>query len=212
MNLKPLLTIWSKPTATLKYLKDETTTGYAILLFAIAALASGGYQAGSAGLFTELPLPIIVLLFIAITFVGTLLTWVISAALYQWIGKGLFGGTGTFSEMLRVVPGATIPSIWLAPINYLVILSYGKLAFEAPSAESFAITNLPMGVYILTMFLTSLIGIYSTVISCKGIGLVHGFSAWRGFGVLLVVIVIGLIVAIVFSLIIGIMFISIFSL
>ncbi|WP_025784114.1 YIP1 family protein [Sporosarcina sp. D27] len=212
MNLKPLLTIWSRPTATLQYLKNETTIGYAILIFAIAALASGGYQAGTSGLFSALPLGALIPLFILLTFVGALISWVIGAALYQWIGKGLFGGTGTFSEMLHVAPGATLPSIWLAPVNYLVILGYGKLAFEAPPAETFAITNLPMGVYLISMFLTFALGIYSIVISCKGIGIVHGFSAWRGLGVLLVVFVIGLIAAIVISLTIGIMIISIFSL
>ncbi len=212
MNLKPLLTIWSRPTETLRYLKDKTTTGYAILIFAIAALASGGYQAGSSGLLSNLPLGALIPLFILFTFVGALISWVIGAAIYHWIGKGLFGGTGTFAEMLRVVPGTTLPTIWLAPVNYLVILGYGKLAFEAPPAEAFAITNLPMGVYLISMFLTFAIGIYSTVISCKGIGLVHGFSAWRGLGVVLVTVVIAIILSVVLSLTIGIIFISIFSL
>lgn len=212
MNLKPLLTIWSQPTETLRYLKNETTTGYAILIFAIAALASGGYQAGSSGLFSNLPLGALIPLCILLTFVGALISWVIGAAIYHWIGKGMFGGTGTFSEMLRVVPGTTLPTIWLAPVNYLVILGYGKLAFEAPPAEAFAITNLPMGVFLISMFLTFAVGIYSTVISCKGIGLVHGFSAWRGLGVVLVTVVIAIIASIVISLTIGIIVISIFSL
>ncbi|REB08024.1 hypothetical protein DVB69_08605 [Sporosarcina sp. BI001-red] len=212
MNLKPLLTIWSRPTETLRYLKDETTTGYAILIFAIAALASGGYQAGSSGLLSNLPLGALIPLFILFTFVGALISWVIGAAIYHWIGKGMFGGTGTFAEMLRVVPGTTLPTIWLAPVNYLVILGYGKLAFQAPPAEAFAITNLPIGVYLISMLLTFAIGIYSTVISCKGIGLVHGFSAWRGLGVFLVTVVIAVIVSVVLSLTIGIIIISIFSL
>ena len=97
MNLKPLLTLWSQPTETLRYLKNETTIGYAFLIFAIAALASGGYQAGSSGLFSGLPLGALIPLFILLTFVGALISWVIGAAIYHWIGKGMFGGTGTLS-------------------------------------------------------------------------------------------------------------------
>ena len=191
MNLKPLVTIWTRPTATMTYMKNETNWKYSILILALAAIATGGYQIGSNGFFPDWSLPMLIIVLVASTFVGCLLSWVIGSALYTWIGKGIFGGTGTFSTMLRVVPATSLPMIWMAPLNYAVIATYGKLAFEVPPEGSLQITYLPLTVYMLTAFITFALGIFAIVISSKGIGLVHGFSAWRGFGVNLLVLVVG---------------------
>lgn len=204
MNLRPLLTIWNRPGETLTYLKNETKISYAIGIFAIAALASAGYQVGSAGLFGSLPLSVIIAISLVITFAGSLVSWIVSSALYYWIGKGLFKGVGTFSEMLRVVPGATIPMIWMAPINFAVVAVYGKSAFEVPPADSLAISSLPLTIYFLTSFLTLAVGIYSIVISSKGIGIVHRFSAWRGFGVMLLVMAAAVVLSALVVLVVGI--------
>ena len=99
--------------------------------------------------------------------------------------------------MIHVTPAAAIPMIWLAPMNFLLIAVYGSQLFEVPT-ENFGITNLPLGVYFLHEFDYMIgVGIYGTVISCKGIGLVHGFSAWRGFGVVAIIIGIFLVISII---------------
>ncbi|GKV68536.1 hypothetical protein NCCP2716_10340 [Sporosarcina sp. NCCP-2716] len=194
MNGKPLITIWSRPMEVLEYMRKQVSLKYAVFILALAALATGGYQAGNANLFTNLPLGALIVVLIVLTFVGALISWVIGAALYTWIGKGMFGGHGTFSEMLRIVPASSIPMIWMAPVNYWIIAAFGKKAFMEPPAGSFEITYLPLAVFALVNFLTFALGIYSLVISCKGIGLIHGFSAWRGFGVVLVVIAAGFLI------------------
>lgn len=188
MNLKPLLTIWTRPTATMEYMKNETTTKYAIFILALAALATGGYQAGNTGFFNDLPLAALIPLLITSTFVGGIVSWIIGSALYTWIGKGIFSGTGKFTEMLRVVPATSIPMIWMAPVNYWIIAAYGKLAIEVPPEGSLVFTYLPLTVYFLVNLITIALGIYGVVVSSKGIGLVHGFSAWRGLGVNLIVL------------------------
>lgn len=196
MNLKPLLSIWTRPTATLTYMKNETTWKYSILILALAAIATGGYQAGSSGYFPDLPLTLLVLLLIASTFVGGLISWVIGAAFYTWLGKLVFRGTGTFAEMLRIVPATSLPLIWMAPLNFAIIATYGKLAFEVPPEGSLEITYLPLTVYMLTSAITFALGVFAIVISSKGIGLVHGFSAWRGFAVNLLVVVAAVLISV----------------
>ena len=131
------------------------------------------------------------------------------SALYTWIGKWL-GGTGTFSEMMHVTPAATILSIWLAPMNYLILAIYGSQLFEVPTGN-LGMTNLPLGVYFFMNLVTMCVGIYGIVISSKGIGLVHKFSAWRGFGVLAILMGFGIVFAIIFSMIIGFLLFSLFT-
>ncbi len=199
MNVKLLITIWSRPMEVLEYMREQVSLKYAVFILALAALATGGYQAGNANLLTHLPLGALIVVLVVLTFVGALISWVIGSALYAWIGKGLFGGHGTFSEMLRIVPASSIPMIWLAPVNYGIIAAFGKKAFMEPPAGSLEFTYLPLAVFALVNFLTFALGIYSLIISCKGIGLVHGFSAWRGFGVVLVVIAAGILIVAVLA-------------
>ena len=112
--------------------------------------------------------------------------------------------------MVHVTPAATIISIWLAPLNFLLLAMYGSRLFEVPT-DNFGITNLPLGIYFLQNLITIGLGIFGTVIACKGIGLVHGFSAWRGLGVVAIVAGIFILLGILFAVIIGIIIMSLFT-
>ena len=159
---------------------EKKSIGYGFLIYLLGSISSGSIALETTGWFSGLPLLAIVFISIVISYGGALIGWVIMSALYTWIGTWL-GGRGKFSDMVHVTPAAAIPMIWLAPMNFLVLAVYGSQLFEVPS--DYGITNLPLGIYFLTNLITFGVGIYGTVISCKGIGLVHGFSAWRGFGV-----------------------------
>ncbi|WP_262176292.1 Yip1 family protein [Saccharococcus sp. Marseille-Q5394] len=206
--MNPLLSIWSQPTKTLQYMLEKKSVGYGFLIFLLGSISTGVISTATTGWFNGLPLFIIVFMSIVTSYAGALLGWVIVSALYTWIGKWL-GGTGKYSEMIHVTPAATIPMIWLAPMNFLILAIYGSRLFEVPT-ENFGVTNLPLGVYFLMNLISLGVGIYGTVISCKGIGLVHNFSAWRGFGVVAILMGIGIVLTIVFSLIIGLALISFF--
>ncbi|MFC5602603.1 YIP1 family protein [Sporosarcina koreensis] len=207
--MNPLLSIWSRPTETLRYMLEKKSIGYGFLIFLLGAISTGVMATATAGWFNGLPLFLIVFLSIATTYGGSLIGWVIVSALYTWIGKWL-GGTGRYSDMIHVTPASTIPMIWLAPMNFLILAIYGSRLFEVPTGN-LGITNLPLGVYFLMNFISLGVSIYGTVISCKGIGLVHNFSAWRGLGVVAILMGIGIVLAIVFSLIIGMILFSLFS-
>ncbi|WP_339253542.1 YIP1 family protein [Sporosarcina sp. FSL W8-0480] len=207
--MNPLLSIWSQPTKTMEYLLEKKSIGYGFIIFLLGSISSGSIAMATTGWFSGLPVFLIVLLSIIITYGGAIIGWVIMSALYTWIGKWL-GGTGTFSEMMHVTPAATILSIWLAPMNFLILAIYGSRLFEVPT-ENFGITNLPLGVYFLMNLVTIGVGIYSIVIMSKGIGLVHKFSALRGFGVIAILMGIGIVIGILFSILIGILLFSLFT-
>lgn len=209
ISMNPLLSIWSKPTQTLQYVLENKSVSYGFFIFLLGSISTGIFSTATSGWFSGLPLFAIVFLSIATSYAGALLGWVIMSAMYTWIGKWL-GGTGTFSDMIRVTPVSTIPMIWLAPMNFLILAIYGSRLFEVPT-ENLGITNLPLGVYLLTNLLSLGVSIYGTVISCKGIGLVHKFSAWRGLGVVAILMGIGIVLAILFSLVIGMVIFSLFT-
>lgn len=195
--MNPIMSIWTQPTKTLAYILENKKIGYGFLLIALYSISAGMVSSAGTGLFSGFPLGIIVLLGIVSTFIGSLIGWLIGAAMYTWVGKWL-GGKGTFSDMARLFPAFSLLMIWLAPMHLAMVVMYGPELFDTPTSQ-FAITNLPIGVYLLTNVVTLAIGIYGVVIASKGIGLVHGFSAMRGFGVILIIIGIGVLLAIVLS-------------
>ncbi|MDN4608412.1 YIP1 family protein [Sporosarcina highlanderae] len=207
--MNPLLSIWSQPTKTLEYLLEKKSVGYGVFIFLLGSISTGSIALAPTGWFSGLPAYLIVIFSIILTFFGALLGWMIIAALYTWIGKWL-GGTGKFSEMIHITPASTILTIWLAPMNYSILAIYGSRLFEVPT-ENFGVTNLPLGVYFLMNIVTIGVGIYGIVIMSKGIGLVHKFSALRGFGVVAILMGIGMVLAIIFSIIIGILIFSLFT-
>lgn len=202
--MNPIFSIWAHPTETLKYMRAKNSMGYSLLIFLLASISVGMVSMMNSGIFTGMPIVLIVLISIVISFVGAIIGWFISTALYTWVGKWL-GGRGRFSDMLNVTPASSILQIWLSPMNLALLVLYGSTLFEAPASE-FEVTNIPLGVFFLVNLVNLAVGIYGIVITSKGIGLVHGFSAWRGFGAVAIItgilIVIGIILVLIFGAII----------
>ena len=207
--MSPLLTIWSQPTKTLQYMLEKKSVGYGFLILLLSSISAGSVAMATTGIFGGMPLALIIIVSIIITYGGALIGWVITAGMYTWVGKWL-GGRGTFTDMIHITPASSILTIWLAPLNFLLIAVYGSRLFEMPT-DNFGITNLPLGIYFLQNLITIGIGIYGTVIACKGIGLVHGFSAWRGFGVVAIIFGIFLVIMVLIALIFGAIIFSIIA-
>lgn len=209
ISMNPILSIWSKPTETLKYILENKTVAYGFLIFLLSSISTGAVSMATTGLFSGMPVAFIVIVSIIITYGAALIGWVIIAALYTWVGKWL-GGTGKFSDMIRITPASAILSIWLAPMNFLLVAVYGSRLFEVPT-DNFGITNLPIGIYLLQNLVMIGVGIYGTVIMCKGIGLVHGFSAWRGLGVVAIIFGIFVVITIIISVVFAALIFSLFA-
>lgn len=204
MTMNPIFSIWRQPTETMKYMLAKNSIGYSLLIYVLASISVGMVTMMDTGIFTGMPLALIVFISIAISFIGAIIGWFISTALYTWVGKWL-GGRGRYAEMLTIIPAFSIVQIWLSPMNLALLVLYGSTLFEAPVSE-FEITTIPLGVYFLVNLVNLAVGIYGIVILCKGIGIVHGFSAWRGLGTVAIItgimIVLGIILLLIFGAII----------
>ncbi|WP_158233969.1 YIP1 family protein [Sporosarcina sp. P34] len=185
--MQPLVSIWTQPKQTIRYVLEYKTWSYSFFILFLTSISVGITSFAETDILPDLPLPVMILLGIVSSFIGTMISLFISSALYTWVGKWL-GGKGNFKDMVQMTPIASIPFIWMMPINLLLVVIYGKNLFvdttNTANVDAFGSLS---SVLLLTNLLTLALGIFSTVILSKGIGIVHQFSSWRGFGTIMIV-------------------------
>ena len=182
--MNPIISIWKQPKKTVQYMIDHKSMRYALVLVLLAAFSSGIMNLADTGFLESLSLPAILTISIVSVLLLSVPAWYINALIYTWIGK-LLGGTGDWRKMCQVVAAGMIPAIWTMPVGIIAVIIYGKALFATPPGV-FEITNMSIGFYLLHTIILVGSGIFSTVILSKGIGLVHNFSAWRGFGTVMI--------------------------
>lgn len=185
--MQPLISTWTQPKETIRYVLEYKTWSYSFFILLLVSISTGLISFAETDIMSDLSLPVIILLSILTSFIGTLISLFISSALYTWVGKWL-GGKGNFKDMVQMSPIASIPFIWMMPINLLLVIIFGKSLFVymTNTAEADVFGTLSV-VLLFTNLLTFALGIFSTVILSKGIGIVHRFSSWRGFGTIMIV-------------------------
>lgn len=181
--MNPLLSIWSQPKNTVQYMIDHKPISYLIFLAILSSFASGFLGFADSGFLVSFSLPVILLIISIVSIIGTIIGLGLSAVIYTWIGK-LLGGTGTIRNMSYAVAAGFIPNIWMMPLGIIAVILYGKNLFMQP--DIFSITNMSTGFYILHTLILMGVSIYGIVVLSKGIGLVHNFSALRGFGTMMI--------------------------
>ena len=192
--MNPLLSIWSQPKNTVQYMLDNKQISYLIFLAALSSFASGFLAFADKGFLVEFSLPVILLLITLLSIVIGVAGLGLSAVIYTWIAR-LLGGTGTIRNTSYAVAAGAIPTIWTMPLGIIAVILYGKNLFMQP--DIFSITNMSTGFYLLYNLILLGISIYGIVILSKGIGLVHNFSALRGFGTIMIFIGIMTLISIV---------------
>lgn len=198
MKLNPLLTIWTQPKETVRQLIEENKIGLSVLLVMIAGIGGVITALQDSGWFLDLS-PILLIIGILITgLLSGLLNLGISTLLYTGIGK-LYGGHGKLRDMAIAIGPMMIPQVFVVPVLILFALNYGERFFMVP--EAFGITSISLGAYLFLTLLTATASIWSIVISSKAIGVVHGFSSWRGFGVLMTLL--GIVILVTLIIVIG---------
>lgn len=194
--MNPFMTIWSRPKETLQYILDEKTVKYGIMLTLLGSLAGSTMAFSDTGFFNELSLVAILAISFGAAILLGLIGWGFMTLLYTLVGK-MLGGEGTMTQVSKIVGASALPGIWMAPVNVLLLVVYGRDLFAAP--EIYELSVLPIAVYLIYNLLSLGIGVYSIVIQSMGLGLAHGFSSLRGFGAVAIVtgflIVITLIIA-----------------
>jgi len=113
------------------------------------------------------------LLMYIVAFPFLLIAWPICAGLFYLVGR-MLRGSASYKDVLWMIPAASIPLIWVAPVNYFMfmIMNGQQVPFIVPW---------------LAILVTAGAWVYSIIVVSKGTGIVHRFSALRGFGVTVIV-------------------------
>ncbi|MGM0896401.1 MAG: Yip1 family protein [Bacillota bacterium] len=205
-ELNPFTAIWTRPRETVRYVIEEKTTGFIVLLLVLVGFAGGLSGASS----EEQMFPAVGVIF------GSLLLGPLSAVvgiailsgIYKLLGK-LFGGIGTYSEMFRAVITSSIPQIWLLPMWLIWLLTSPETFYTETETAAMAEPDTGIGLVIGLLLLAAVIivGIWTFVIQCKAVGEAQRFSSWKGFFVILIAslllafIIIALLALLIFALI-----------
>lgn len=198
MKTNPILSIWTQPKETVRQLIEENKIGLSVLLVMIAGIGGVITTLQDSGWFLDLS-PVLLSLGILTTgLISGLLNLGISTLLYTGIGK-LYGGHGKLRDMAIAIGPMMIPQVFVVPVLIIFALYYGERFFMVP--EAFGITSISLGAYLFLTLLTATASIWSIVISSKAIGVVHGFSSWRGFGVLMTLL--GIVILVTLIIVIG---------
>ncbi|WP_188006595.1 Yip1 domain-containing protein [Sporosarcina sp. ANT_H38] len=180
--MNPLFSIWTQPSATIRYIVDHKSLKYPFIIISISALINSIMAFADLGLFNGFSLLTTLGLVLLSGLLSGLAGWGIIIVAYTWIGK-LLGGTGTMRKMGLATGASAIPMIWTAPIGFIAISLYGQQLFTTPTGPLG--TNMSVGFFFFQTWLMLAISIFGLIIECKAIGIVHNFSAWRGFGTLM---------------------------
>ena len=76
--------------------------------------------------------------------------------------------------------------IWTAPIGVIAISLYGQQLFATPTSPLG--TNMSVGFFFFQTWIMLAISIFGLIVQSKAIGIVHNFSALRGFGTMMLFI------------------------
>lgn len=192
MELNPFLSVWTQPKETVRQFIKNDKLGYTMILVSIAGV--GGVIAGlqDSGWFQNLSLTLWIFGILIAGIISGFLNLGVNTLLYTLIGK-LYGGHGRMRDMAVAMGPMMIPQIFTLPILFFYVLYYGELFFAAPA--DFSLTSIPLGAYMIFILLSLIASIWTIVITSKAIGVVHGFSSMRGFGVFMTIVGIFIIIA-----------------
>lgn len=184
MSANPFISIWFHPVETLKDFIQFRSTSHSIFFSMLAGISSfifalhqSGWQEGVSN----------VLFAVAILLFGSIwgiVVWAFSAYTCTWIGR-FYGGTGSLRQMGLAIGPMVLPQVFLLPVYLLYIASFGQRFFAAP--DPYSLSSLPVGPYVVLIVLLLCSMLWMLVISSKGIGVVHNFSAWLGLAVIITI-------------------------
>lgn len=189
-KINPFTAIWLKTRETIRYVIEEKTIGYVIMLILLSGISSaflGTFQSGEG---FGMPTWAIIVGAVIISPFAVLIGVSIMSAIYLVVGK-LFKGTATYTEMFKAVGTAMIPQIWLLPVVLIWIIVSPDTFFSQSGAGGFS------GVLLTIVFsiILAIVSVWSIVIQSKAIGEAHRISSWKGFFTLLIPsVIIGIIV------------------
>ena len=174
----PWTTIWTRPRATIRRIVESDVryhvTFLAILSGALIWLERRWSNPSPAAAF-----PMLVVLAVIVGAMVGILELYINGALLKWAGAAL-GGVGSYAEVRAALAWSRVPVIVAVAIGVLAIL----LGTDGPMLGGPEISSSGAGMTLLHAVLV----LWGFVVMLKCVGEVHGFSAWRALGSILLLL------------------------
>ncbi|KOS63469.1 YIP1 family protein [Lysinibacillus agricola] len=173
-KLNPFLSIWLHPKQTTRFMIEEKSIGFAILLISI-----GYIGVTLSDLIDKKALldwsPWFIVLFCVILSPISAIIGTAFAALITWLFGKLFKGTGTYSQLFKGLSLTAIPFLVLIPF-YLIWLFTSPESLMDPNFAG----TMPW-IFWLTTLITIVIGIWSIVITVGAVAEAHQIPNWMAF-------------------------------
>ncbi|MBZ5201891.1 YIP1 family protein [Planomicrobium chinense] len=191
-EVNPFTAIWLKTRKAVRYVIEEKSMGFVILLMILSGISSALVGAFDSEMNQMMPVWGIILSSVIAGPIFILIIYAIMAGVYLITGK-LFKGTGTYMELFKAVGAAAIPQIWLLPVYLIWILAAPATYFAEPLGTSGGGGELV--ITLVGSVLITVVTIWSIFINAKAIGEAHRISSWKGFFTIMIPsIVIGIII------------------
>ena len=193
LGVNPWLRIWAKPRDTIaKIVKFNPKHRFIILSF-LYGLPMLLHMAQNFSFGEDYTIGGIVIVAIVLaTFVG-MLAITIASALLLWTGRWI-GGEGDYFPVRAAVSWSNVPNIFSILVWAVLIFFFrDKLFLDEFNEQTFA--GMQFGIVSGALVLQAILSIWSFIMLIKGLGQVHGFSAWKGIlNVLIPFFIIGILI------------------
>lgn len=182
-KVNPFLSIWLHPKQTTRYMIEEKSIGFAILLMSIGYIGVILTDLIDSTFLIDLS-PWLIAFFCVIfaPFLGIIAT--AFSALITWLFGKLFKGTGTYSQLFKGLSLTAVPFMALIPF-YLIWL------FASPESllNSDFVGPYPSFIWLPILF-TFVVVIWSLVITVGIVAEAHQIPNWMAFLTLLIPVII----------------------
>lgn len=179
LKVNPFMSIWLHPKQTTRYMIEEKSIGFAILLLSIGYIGVTLSDLIDKISFIDWSPWLIVLICVILSpitgIIGTAFV-----ALIAWLFGKLFKGTGTYSHLFKGLSLTAIPFIVLIPF-YLIWLFTSPESLMDPDFAG----SMPW-IFWLAILVTLVIGIWSIVITIGVVAEAHQISNWMAFFTILI--------------------------
>jgi len=187
-KVNPFLSVWLHPKQTARYMIDEKSIGFAILIMSIGYIGSSLSGLIDPKFMTDFSLWILALLCVIFAPIAGIIGTSFSTLIFWLFGK-LFKGTGTFSDLFKGLSLTAIPFIVLIPLYLIWLIASPETLMDTNSVDT-----IPW-LLLITGLVSLILAIWSLVITVGVVAEAHEFEIWKA---ILTVIIPSIILFIIF--------------
>jgi len=184
--LNPWLSIWLQPRATIRQIVDTNPRQQVLLLAALGGVVETLDRASMRSAGDMLPLAAI----LGVAALGGPIFGIVSLYIGGWVLRwsgAQLGGQANAEQVRAAIAWSGVPSLFTSVVLIPQLAVFGRELFttETPIVDS---SNTYLAFLLGTGLIETVGGIWGLVTLTKCLGEVHRFSAWRGLGSLLLVL------------------------